>query len=394
VTNPNRFERHPKITLALITLIPILLLFLAAEIYLRITTNYPVHSKEWRKTTSLQQDPILGHTLHPDHRESDQEGFRNPHNAPKHPDVIMIGDSHTYGNSILREQNWPHQYAQRTGQSYYNYGMGGYGFLQYYATFQKALQKHPKRIILGLYVLNDFRDTTELLGLLPHWQTWAKTHGFNAASRSSCFVDRSIDERSRLLFIEGFGEATQGFLIQNSALFSMVKRKIERATTPRYLKDNLSITAHQTTTLLPKHNLGILKAWTDQSSPCIQEGFDVLAWMLPRMRSQAQAAGVAFHVLIIPSKPTVMAPYHDTSHHLSPLLKEAIANESALTEKTEALLKTLKIPHINALPFLQEALKHHPKIYDVDWNFHPLQSGYEAYAKAVMALDQHLMEEK
>lgn len=65
-------------------------------------------------------------------------GFRN-RQVPNVADVITIGDSHTFGNNTVLEDNWPSWMMQNIKGQYTHYSMatGGWGAVQYLNMFNK-----------------------------------------------------------------------------------------------------------------------------------------------------------------------------------------------------------------------------------------------------------------
>lgn len=99
---------------------------LLAETLLRIFTPFPIHSSFSNKKAHDE----LGWVLSPKIKDSDEKGFRNKCYIPN-PDIVAIGDSHTYGYNVPREESWPEILSRISGKTVYNFGMGGYGISQY-----------------------------------------------------------------------------------------------------------------------------------------------------------------------------------------------------------------------------------------------------------------------
>jgi hypothetical protein len=92
----------------------------------------------------------------------DAWGFRNL-KVPEDADIVAIGDSHTYGNTVRMEDSWPIVLGHLGGHTAYNMGMGGYGPNQYFYLLQtKALSLKPKLIICGLWMGDDFEQAYQM----------------------------------------------------------------------------------------------------------------------------------------------------------------------------------------------------------------------------------------
>ncbi len=71
---------------------------------------------------------------------------------------MAIGDSHTYGYNVERQDSWPALVARHKQLSVYVYSNGGYGILHYRWLFDQALTRKPKYVVVGLYLANDLED--------------------------------------------------------------------------------------------------------------------------------------------------------------------------------------------------------------------------------------------
>jgi hypothetical protein len=107
------------------------------------------------------KDPKLGQKIKPNSGGHDAWGFRNK-TIPDKFDIIIIGDSQTYGVSAIAKLSYPSQLNNMTEDTVYNMGIGGYGAYQYkYLLKEKALKLNPKTVIVGFYFGNDLYDTNE-----------------------------------------------------------------------------------------------------------------------------------------------------------------------------------------------------------------------------------------
>ena len=117
------------------------------------------------------KDEVLGITIEPNRSGYDEWGFRND-NVPTTADVVAVGDSHTYGNTAAMSDSWPSAMARRTRLTVYNLGMGGYGPNQYYHLLTtKGLTLHPKWVLCGLYMGDDFENAFLITNGLDHWSS-------------------------------------------------------------------------------------------------------------------------------------------------------------------------------------------------------------------------------
>jgi hypothetical protein len=100
----------------------------------------------------LVRDEILGIRLPGKSGGHDNWGFRNA-KVPETAEIVALGDSHSYGNTVKMNEASPKVLARLTGKDLDNLAMGGYGPNQYYYLLQtKAFGLKPAMIICGLYM--------------------------------------------------------------------------------------------------------------------------------------------------------------------------------------------------------------------------------------------------
>lgn len=58
-------------------------------------------------------------------------------------DILVVGDSYTFGHEANDEESYPYRLAELTGRSVGNFGVGGYGPYQAVLKFERLLQTHP-----------------------------------------------------------------------------------------------------------------------------------------------------------------------------------------------------------------------------------------------------------
>ena len=102
----------------------------------------------------LRPNPAL-----PDH---DASGYRNPV-VPERSDIVVMGDSQTYGSEVSRKNAWPTLLGKDLGVSSYNMAFAGWGPAQYYLIADEALALNPRLLVVGLYAGNDFADAYNIV---------------------------------------------------------------------------------------------------------------------------------------------------------------------------------------------------------------------------------------
>jgi lysophospholipase L1-like esterase len=89
------------------------------------------------------------------------DGFRFTGNLNNQNKIMVLGDSVTFGVGVDDGESYPDQLQRLLGQDYQvlNYGVGAWGFAEYYLTYKRyAPRIRPRLIILGVFPANDFAD--------------------------------------------------------------------------------------------------------------------------------------------------------------------------------------------------------------------------------------------
>jgi hypothetical protein len=91
----------------------------------------------------------------------DENGFCNvPGSYQVSPlDIVTIGDSFTWCNTVRPEDTWTKRISDFTKLSTYNLGKGGIGLYEYLQILKQfGIQKSPRYVIMNVYEGNDLRD--------------------------------------------------------------------------------------------------------------------------------------------------------------------------------------------------------------------------------------------
>ena len=113
----------------------------------------------WRNQVSVvrEQEDCLGSAKTFTHRESGARHY--PGFDPGNSEIIIVGDSYTYGDEANDVETYPAQLADILGVSVANHGVGGYGPVQALLQLQEKRDLYPRaRIaILGIMYENVYR---------------------------------------------------------------------------------------------------------------------------------------------------------------------------------------------------------------------------------------------
>lgn len=135
----------------LLFMLPTALILLLLELGVRLAD---VETWAWPEQ---RPHPLLEFQYLPHSGGMDAWGFRN-RAVPERAEIVVLGDSTSYGFGVLRSETYPSVLAARTGRSVYNMGIGQYGPVQYYALARRALELRPAVVVIGIFLGNDLLD--------------------------------------------------------------------------------------------------------------------------------------------------------------------------------------------------------------------------------------------
>ena len=162
----------------LLLLLSVLISLLFAEAVLRLTEENLGYSWMYRVP-----DAVFGWKLKPDTSylyrvkegtfkvSHNSDGWRDVEHAlePDSPEILRIavlGDSFMEGYSVGDDDYFARRLegllnTERTNAEVFNFGVGGYGPLQYYLSFMHAAKPYkPKLVLAGIYLGNDISNVS------------------------------------------------------------------------------------------------------------------------------------------------------------------------------------------------------------------------------------------
>lgn len=328
------------------------------------------------------EDKVLGITIAPNSSGFDEWGFRN-RTVPTNADIVAIGDSHTFGNTATMNDSWPSVVARVTGREIYNLGLGGYGPNQYYHLLTtKAVKLHPKLVICGLYMGDDFENAFSITYGLDSWSSLR-----NGVWGS---VDANIWGPSEPPV---WGAGVRNWLSANSMVYrivfhgpflAMVKESIQ------FGEGSLKSDPNVTALIIEDKNIreafrpiGIANR-LDQTSAKIQEGMRITFHLIEEMNKACKQEGCELLIVIIPTKETVFSEYLENNPrlHLHEALDRLIANERSARHTLIEFLTGVGIAYLDTLPKLSQSVG--DQLYAQSTrDMHPGKNGYRVIGEAV-----------
>jgi len=328
------------------------------------------------------QDDVLGITIEPNSSGFDEWGFRNP-SVPPAADVVAIGDSHTYGNTAAMEDAWPAVVARETGFSVYNLGLGGYGPNQYYHLLTtKGLKLHPKWVVCGLYMGDDFENAFLITYGLDYWSSlrrgqWDHVNpdiwGNTAPVVWGADIRNWLSEHSMVYRLVFHGPLVG--MMKEAIRFRQTAEKSDPYTTALIIEDRNIREAFRPTGMAER---------LDQNSGPVREGMRITFELLKKMDQTCKERGCRLLVAIIPTKETVFSEYleKNSSVHLYEALQKVIVNERAARKVLIEFLDSAEIPYVDTLLALKQSVGR--QLYaQTTRDMHPGKNGYRVIGETV-----------
>jgi hypothetical protein len=359
----------------------VLVSLLIAVIFCEIGARFVLNPANYLSATTVA-DPVLGMTIEPHAAGFDSWGFRNP-SVPSSVDVLALGDSHTYGNTAKMEDAWPAVVQRATGLSVYNMGLGGYGPNQYYQLFMtRGVTLHPRYVVVGLYMGDDFENAFSITYGLDHWAF------LRDGTRGPVNADIWGDVEAPTTF-----KSFRNWLSQNSIVYRLVVHGPALAALKAKLQfGQVAADRDASVTVLDDSQSNIHEAFRpirvaaglDQQRAEVREGMRITFRLLHEMNQTCQRAGCSLIVVIIPSKETVFADYfaRQTELHLKSVVDSLILNERAARSEVGQFLTQAGIPYVDTLPALRQSIRD-KLYYPGPADMHPSANGYRVIGMAV-----------
>ncbi len=269
-------------------------------------------------------------------------GFRN-REIPSVADVIILGDSQTYGNNVLLEYNWPSRLQMLLGQqsSVYSMATGGWGAVQYLDMFAKSLFFRPRVVVVAFYGGNDPMESYMLAYGVEKW-AWLK-------------VANELDESDRAPAVKFPSPPEESW----SVAFD---DGIKTVFTPSLrLQSN------------------------DVEFAVVREGWAIMEKVGKKMSELAKKHEVELIYTIIPTKELAYKRKIEAEGiKPDPVYNRLVLTESANIKRlADSFSKLNNVTYTDVVTPLQQAALQSVQIYPHDTNGHPMQSGYMVIAQTI-----------
>lgn len=361
------------LTNTLLIIISIFIALLIAEGAARLVYD-PI---DFLKPVTLR-DQVLRYRIEPGSGAHDSWGFRNK-SVPERADIVAIGDSQTYGISARARDSWPSQLQDISGRSVYNLSLPGYSPAEYLLLMKdKALKLNPDLVIAGFYLGNDLKGSFKAVYSVPVWEGM-RNRDINYTPPDDAPIVRKGDSFS-------FGN----WLSANSVLYRLLSSS--------FIGDSMRLRRRMSkgeeVVMLSDKEHGIHTGFTpdrrleglDVNDPQVTEGLRLSLEFFNRMNVLASENGVAFLVVIIPTKESVYAGLIEGNEALpaSEKIDRLISSERKVNEIVKQYFSERGIEYIDVLPALREGA-YKEQIYPANFGGHTNKNGYRIIAETINA---------
>jgi lysophospholipase L1-like esterase len=340
-------------------------------------------------------DEHLGIRSNPRFPEHDSNGFRNK-SVPKVVDVVVLGDSQTYGTGVEIQEAWPKQIEFMTKSIVYSMAYGSYGPVHYLILINEAIALRPKIVIEAFYAGNDLFDSFNLVynnSQHPELKTddslilksiqmkEEKEPIANLIAQRYNMEDKVDDE---------YIDLKKG-LLKYSRLFGLFRNIkhsiIENIYNPWENAKRFAVThagycqvfddGRFKTIFTPEYRLSAL----DLKDPRIYEGLTISLKAIQQTNNITLKQNIQFIVLLIPTKELV---FNNLVQHPLQRYLTLVRNEQQFWDTAKIFFHRNNIEYIDALPTLQEQLALGVNPYQITYDGHPNKFGHKAIANLVI----------
>jgi lysophospholipase L1-like esterase len=365
--------KFKSVVLLLVSLIGSLLLL---EATLRILTPHPI-----TRVSNKIPHPVLGYVMDSRLPGIDRQGFRNDEAPPF--SIVAIGDSHTFGFNVESRDAWPKVLGRLLNRKVYNYGIGGYGVLQYSALMDEAIRQQPEWILIGLYLANDLDDICRFVRTNSHWQAQSGTLGIDP------LLCPDPDAQMAALLRKN---ALNRWLSEHFAAYSILSGYLTEQAIRREIEHGdsavaVTINNNKVKALVSRARIEAHANAMDLDKPDIRQAYSVLQNFLLSANRTSRQHGIRFGVLLIPSQERVLHGYLQ-AHGRAPNAgyARAVANEDRLRHRLVTFMESTGVAYMDVLPWLENALHQSGPLYAIKDDGHPVAAGYRNYADAAARL--------
>jgi hypothetical protein len=313
----------------------------------------------------------------------------------------VLGDSHTYGTAVARDEAWPLVLGASLRRRVYNMGLPGHSPVQSLLALDEALSLQPTHVVVAVHVGNDFPDSF-------HVSKWSPTIRALAPPdllRASLAVEEQetfLAKADRLYYAgETWAQPPQGTVAQTRAWLSAHNRLygLLRAVKNRVRPPPVMVGEAPFESVVQQVTPARLKYWTVTDQPhwrtiltvpyhflCLDDrdvrvrlGVELVKRALLIIADRTRAKSAQLLVVLLPTKDAVFW-LHTTAR--SALLTDLVAAETRLKRELMQAWAAEGLAVVDATDALRAAPR---QPYFETPDSHPSPFGHRVIAEVVAA---------
>lgn len=268
-------------------------------------------------------------------------GFRN-RQIPNVADIVVLGDSQTYGNNAILGQNWPSYMTEQLAipdQNVYSMAVGGWGAVQYLEMFYNAAAFLPRVVVVAFYTGNDPLESFKMAYGYDHWEALRPDPGLTKADVPNVAYPPPKSESWPVKFHDG----------------------VETVFTPK------------------------LRYASNQDHPAVRAGYQIMMAVAEVISGLASGHEIRIVYTIIPTKELVYRnKVEQESFEANNVYAHLVAAEERnINEFAQRLRSLPNSLYVDVVGPLQNAALNDTALYPENSNGHPVATGYEIIGRSV-----------
>lgn len=273
---------------------------------------------------------------------NDVLGFRN-RGVPNVADVVVIGDSQTYGNNAALENNWPSQMRNLLDPKrpvVYSMAVGGWGAIQYLKMVDIASVLQPRVLVVAFYTGNDPLESFQMAYGAEPWHWLIPDRSLSMKDIPNMTFPAPESEWWKVAFADG----------------------VHTVFTPT------------------------LRLASNQDHPAVKAGYEIMADVARRIAELAESLSVRLVLAVVPTKELVYALKVEQEGLAAPAdYLTLVRHERENIDRLGRQLADLKnATYVDLVGPLQQAAITPTALYPPNINGHPIAAGYQVIAQALV----------
>jgi len=281
-------------------------------------------------------------------------GFRN-NGIPNTVDIVVLGDSQTYGFGEPMENSWPGQLAGQLTPSggkqpaVYSMAVGGWAAVQYLDLFPKAVLLQPDCVVVAFYSGNDSLESFAMAYGVSHWAALRVDPELTAFDAPEVGPVLSVEDSWRATFRDGFE-----------------------------------------TRFMPGRRL----AANDTAYPAVRAGYAIMAEVARQIMTMAGAHGISVVFTVIPTRELVYARKVESDRLIAPEQYQRLVSQEQnnIEELASAIRAIPGAVYADLVQPMQLAAMSTTPLYPRNWDGHPGATGYRVISGVLAAALDPLLE--